>query len=536
MKKMFSLIRASMSEGMNLFKISTKKNNLFTKIGIPIFLTFTLMGVMYSYSELIIGGLVSVKMEFVLLSLFIFLTSIMTLIEGVYKSGNLIFNCRDDNLLLSLPIDKSTVLFIRVFKFYLFELIYNSIFLLPSMLVYAKYMNPGVMYYVVSFIGLLLFPIFPILLSCLIGLFITFLGSKFRMKNLAQTFITIGFLIVIMFFSYNSDSTIMSITNNSSVINDFITGLYYPIRVYTELILKFDIVKLLEFIFVHLVLFGLMVFAIGKIYFNVNSNIKAVKFNKNSKRYVVRSMGPIRSLVRKEFNRFINSPVFVTNAGFGLVLFVLGCFLITFKFDFVIDLVIKNGLSIDELYVKKLIPLILFGFIIFTSFMTSITSSMVSLEGRKLNILKSLPIRSYDVIRSKVLCSLLIMFFPILIGDMIIFFKFKFSLFNMFLILIASILFPMISGTIGIIVNLKYPRMDAKNDTEVVKQSMSSMVSVFIGMMIIAISLFVIYKLMGSLTTDIIMLIFIVVFGFIYMGLRLFLNKVCDKWFDNISI
>ena len=37
MKKYFSLIRAVMSEEMNLFKISTKKNNVFSKIGLPVF-------------------------------------------------------------------------------------------------------------------------------------------------------------------------------------------------------------------------------------------------------------------------------------------------------------------------------------------------------------------------------------------------------------------------------------------------------------------------------------------------------------------
>ena len=33
----------------------------------------------------------------------------MTIIEGVYKAGPLLFNCRDDQLLLSLPIKRRTV-------------------------------------------------------------------------------------------------------------------------------------------------------------------------------------------------------------------------------------------------------------------------------------------------------------------------------------------------------------------------------------------------------------------------------------------
>ena len=120
MKKIISLIRASMTEDMNLFKVNTKKKSVFSKYLIPLFLVLTIMGVMYSYSELIIKELTKVNMEFVLLTIFILFTSIMTIIEGIYKSGNLLFNCKDDNLLLSLPIKKSTVLFIRIFKFYTF--------------------------------------------------------------------------------------------------------------------------------------------------------------------------------------------------------------------------------------------------------------------------------------------------------------------------------------------------------------------------------------------------------------------------------
>ncbi len=101
MKKIFSLIRASMSEGMNIFKVNTKKKNTFTKVLMPIILAFLLMSVMYFYSESMMQVLEPVNMEFVLLTIFIIATSVMTLIEGIYKSGSLLCNCKDDNLLFS---------------------------------------------------------------------------------------------------------------------------------------------------------------------------------------------------------------------------------------------------------------------------------------------------------------------------------------------------------------------------------------------------------------------------------------------------
>ena len=68
MRKYFSLIKACLTEDMTLFKISTKKQNKITKIFLPIFLGFVLMGLMYSYSEGIIQVLKPINMEYMILT------------------------------------------------------------------------------------------------------------------------------------------------------------------------------------------------------------------------------------------------------------------------------------------------------------------------------------------------------------------------------------------------------------------------------------------------------------------------------------
>lgn len=537
MKKIISLIRASMTEDMNLFKVSTKKKSFFSKYIIPLFLVLTLMGVMYSYSELIINELTKVNMEFVLLTIFILFTSIMTIIEGIYKSGNLLFNCKDDNLLLSLPIKKSTVLFIRIFKFYVFELLYNSLFLLPSIVIYAVYVKPGVLYYLVSLVGLLIFPIIPILISCIIGAFITFVASRFKGKNVVQTIMTIALLLFIMYFSYNSENLIKNIAQNASSINDFITKIYYPAGAFIDLIFEFNIIKLFEFIFINLFLFLITVILIGKVYYKINSSTKAVKINKTKKEYTIKTLSITKSFIKKELNRFFNSTVFITNAGFGLVLFIIGCILFIIKFDSVANMIKQIEPTLTVEYIRNCIPVLLFGFICFASFMTSITSSMISLEGKSFNILKSLPIEPFVIVRSKILTAVLIMIPCILIGDIIMFISFRFSLVSILLILAASILLPLLSETIGIIVNLKYPRMDAKNDTEVVKQSMSSAISVFIGIVLFSITAFLLFTaLENNMSNNIIMILFTFSFFVIYKGLSIFLQKTCVKSFNNISV
>ena len=121
MKKTISLIKACMSSDMNIFKIKAKKDSKVSKLMLPIVLSFLIMFYMWVYANMILEKLEPLNLQFIALSLFVFVISMMTFVEGVYKSGNLLFNCKDDQLLLSLPIKKSTGLYI------LYNIIYYDI-------------------------------------------------------------------------------------------------------------------------------------------------------------------------------------------------------------------------------------------------------------------------------------------------------------------------------------------------------------------------------------------------------------------------
>ena len=343
-------------------------------------------------------------------------------------------------------------------------------------------------------------------------------------------------MLGIMYISYNSNALIMNITDNASSINDFITKIYYPAGAYIELVTNFNPIKLLEFIVVNVCLFVITTMVMGKVYFNINSGVKAINLKKSNKKYTIKSTTPTRTLIKKELNRFVNSPVFITNAGFGLVLFILGCVLITVKFDSLAEIITKSDAGITLDYIKSYMPTILFGFICLTSFMTSITSSMISLEGKSFELLKSLPLKPYKIVRAKVLTAILIMLPCIIIGDAIIFIRFGFDLLSIVFILIASILLPLCAETLGIIINLKYPRMDAKNDTEVVKQSSSSAISVFLGMAIIGITVAILFNAVGAnISNSMIMLILIISYVAVYFLMEMALRKICGECFDNIG-
>lgn len=537
MKKLLSLIKVSLNHDMNIFKINTKKQNNITKYLVPLFFTVYLMGFLGVYSYQLMKPLRPIHLEFVVLTLFGLFVSIITLMEGIYKAGSLLFNCKDDDMLLSLPIKKNTVLFIRMFKFYIFELLYNSLFLLPSMIMYAIKLTPSWTFYLSSFIALLLLPIIPIVLSCIIGFITTYFSSKFKGKNIVQTIFSFVLILGIFYFSYNMDGYINNIAKKASSMNDLITRLYYPVGSYISLVTDFKLSTLLIYILVHVLLSIITIFILGKIYFRINSSIKKVlTTHKSNGTYKIKTSSRPVSFIKKEFNRFVSTPVFITNAGFGLILFLIMCIVASIRYDSLVTSLLSEGTKITKEYINSLLPLIMFALICFSSFMTSITSSMISLEGKSFNLLKSLPLKPINIVLYKVLASLFIMIPCLLIGDLIIFIRFKFNIISIILILIATFLFPFFSELIGIIANLKYPKMDATNDTEVVKQSMSVMISTFAGMGLVFLNILLGVMLLDkNINPTLIMLLFILVYGIVSLILWIILNKTCDKTFNNIN-
>jgi ABC-2 type transport system permease protein len=488
------------------------------------------------YSNMLYEQLDEANVEFVGLLIFVFLTTILTIVEGIYKAPTLLFNCKDDNMMFSLPIKKRTVLFVRILKFYIFELLYNSMFLLPAMVAYIRWAQVDWTYYLASAVGLLVFPIIPIVFSCIIGMITSSISAKFKKKNIVQILITFVLLIGVLYLSFNLQTLMAKIAEHATSITEVLTKLYFPAGLFTNMITNFNIVDLLILVGSNIGIFAVTIFVLSKIYFKISSSVKTIKSGKTSnKPYVIKTTKPLAALVKKEFKKFMSSTTFVVNAAFGLVLFLIGCGVLTFNNSLIETFSAQFGITTEQ--VIALVPLMLIGFIIFSSLMTSITSSMISLEGRTFNILKSLPTKPYTIIKAKVLTALIVMIPCFLIGDAMVIIKYGCNLPELLLVLAASIIVPIFAETIGIVINLKYPKLDAINDAEVVKQSMSSSVAVFLGLGLSGLSVFgLVQGISMGLEIVPVMAIAVVVYALLDLALYLYLKKNSQKKFNEINV
>jgi ABC-2 type transport system permease protein len=308
-------------------------------------------------------------------------------------------------------------------------------------------------------------------------------------------------------------------------------------KIFAELLFNFNIVTYVIAVLSNIAIFAITVFVLRNIYFKINSKSKEYSTS-NNKDYKIVTRKPVNSLINKEFKKFFSSSVFVTNAAFSLVVFIVGCVAVIIKYDDIINAIVEHTTeaTLAAEQIKQYVPLVMGGFIIVSTFMSSITSSMISLEGKKIEILKSLPIKSYTIITSKVLMAVILMVPILLIGTLGVSIRCSFGIVETIILLALCIIMTFVAETFGIIINLKYPKMDAKNDTEVVKQSTSSMIAVMGGMFLIMINMGIIGMLAYLKLSNILVLLIITVFYvLVYALMKLYINNKGTKLFNRIQ-
>ena len=531
--KFISLLKAVLSQDMNLFKYSFKNSSKITKFIVPIILFLCVAYAIGFYAYNIAEVLFPLKLTYVMLSMFLFMVTILTFMEGIYKSQNVLFDVKDNDLLFSLPISKKTILFVRIIKLILFDYLYSLMFILPAFVIYIYFEKPGINFYIISLIMTFLIPIIPTVLSCFVGYIIRLISNKFKMKKTVQTLLTFLIFIAIFMVSSNMNKILLNIASSATSINDILKKVYYPIGIYISLIDKFNLILFIKLLLINFISLFILIIICNKYYFIIiydskNRSIGLKKLNSNS----IKVRRPITSLVVKELKRYFSSTVYMFNTFFGILLFLFLTIILCFKGEDELILVLSNlgitsNLSLNILYYIMLL---------FSLMFTSITSSSISLEGKSINITKSLPIECNLIFNSKIILCYIVEFPFIWLSIIIFELCFKFSFIYFLELIILSVLSIFISSVVGLIINLKYPKLDASNDTEVVKQSMSSMISLFIGFIIFILSTLLLTYFTKWIGINILIYIHLLLFVILSLILYFILLKFGSLDYKKLSV
>ena len=459
------------------------KNRIRVQLGLGIILVAYFLWMSYAYSNVMAKTILSTGSGSLdtIPATMMMASSLLILLSGIYQGGKTLFKYKDYDMVMSLPVRSSTIAASRIAILYVYELMFVLIMMLPAGLVYGYYSNSNALYYLVYIILLLITPIVPLVISSIIGTALLMVSSRFkRSSNIVNIILTFILVIGIMVMSSTvPDSEAAISASATSIANSF--GKYYPLlNVFLKAVCELDIVSIIIFPLASITLFAAFCLIIAKRYRNICNLIssiggKAREFSKSD----IKESSILKSLYRREMRQYFSSTVYVTNTAIGAVLGLLFCAVVMMNNG----MPQLSGMTEEEIraingFIITLAPVFLSMFI----GMSGTTGSSISIEGNKLWILKALPVQAYTIYMAKILVSLTITVPASLICSVLLALGLKIQGLNLIPLFIIPLVFAVFSALFGIIINLRFPKLDWQTEAQAVKQSFAAALSIFVPM------------------------------------------------------
>ena len=395
----------------------------------------------------------------------------MVFIFSIFETKSELFDCKDNELLLSMPIRPHSIVISRIATVLLYNYVETSLVMLPAIVVYALMGgSPGGI--IGGVLVLLLLPLLATSLSSYLGYLMAVISKRIKYKTLVTTVISI--VCIVAYMSLYSGL----LENVGSAEDEAVTDLpFIPAIAF--------IGKAATLAPIHTVVFTVLCIGaaitaykvISASYTSIITNrTTAARREYKSEQLVRRS--PVYALTIKEIRRFFSSSVYILNSSLGSVFAVLLAVSAVVKFSEISSVLTELGLSANAIY-----PVLTASICVCSAFNMPSAAS-ISLEGKSFWILKSMPITPKQILISKLLAHIIITEIPTLLASLIVIVGTGAYGIDMPFLILLPLLTNILFGVLGLIFNTAFPKFDYTNEAQPIKQSLP----IFLMMLVSAVS------------------------------------------------
>ena len=518
---MLNLIKINLTLFFDIHKIinaKTLKDRLISLTKFILILSvYIVLGVVtYKYFAFMFEGYKVLKIESSLLHFSFAVVSSMMLFTTIYKAGGLLFNNKDFDMILSLPIKKSKYILSKLITLYIMNMIYALLIMIPALLIYIQNVKVDSIFYIYYLITFLIMPLLPMIIATIIGSLISTISSKFKNKNIINLGLTlILFVGIILLSSELENMPAIDIANASNSFLQLFNKIYPLTILYNNIIINKDSLSLLLFIFIPIVLFIIYLMVINKYFIEINNRLKKEVKNDEYEMEELDTNSPVLALYKKEVGRYFSSPNYILNTMIGSIMLIITIVVYIFIGGEKVELILGTP-GIAEL-IEKNTPLVIAAF----NVLTCTTHPSISLEGKNAWIMKTIPVKPIGIFLSKIMLNLSITIPSILVSSLLISLYLKLTLKTFLFTCLLSILYSCFVAMFGIIINMCFVNFNWKNEISVIKQSLPAFICMIFPLLLAVLPFFLEYEKKT---------IYLIVFG-----VSLILNIICIIILNTIS-
>ncbi len=492
-------------------------------VGVFAFLFFS-MGMAFASSFSLIG------LNWLYFALVGILATSVGIISGIFIAYSTLYEAKDNELLLSLPIKPSLILFSRMAALYVMELLFEALVMIPMYVAYAVSVGGIGAVSVINFvITLLVLPLLSLALSSVLGFFVALVASRIRNKTLISIFAFVIFFGLYYYVIFKFEDYIALIISNGENIASGIKTFVYPIYCMGAAIAG-EIFPIVPFVLSVGAVFALVYFVLSKSFIKLATTKRTgAKRKYRKERYKAGSVSG--TLLKKEFSLLWNNATYALNAALGTVFMIFAAVFLLIKGG-TVRAIVDSIVSVPEISVSNIISLGIALIVCFLSTMNVVTGPSISVEAKTLWLLRSLPVSAWQILSAKLALHLWISVPAALILSTIALVLTRANAFMISAVLVFVVLFNVFYALLGLILNLKLPKLNWTTMTVAVKQSFSVLFTMLIGFAVLTalvIAYIFTYELIGGLfiiTAEVIMAVAVILL-FIYLKKRG--TKIFDK-------
>ena len=407
------------------------------------------------------------------------MVSLFTLVTGIYSVNAVLFESQDLDQLFSYPITPMQILLSKLLSLVVENWLVGIVFYLPAIAIYCHHVKPDALFYVYATLGFVCLPFIPVCLFILLAYFLNIITNGKRAKIAINTIILFCLILGTFYGLQQLISGIKTSNVNFSDLIGSIKNFYPPLGYLTSGIVHENLSDLLIGLLWNIAPFVVLCIVLSFGYKSLWSKSRAVHKGRRRKlSFGVQT--PFSTLLQKEFSRYFSSVMYLLNSSIGMILMTLFTVLSG-----------TGGEKIQKLEsyfptdLRILFVLLIFGF---TLVLSNTAAPSISLEGKNLWIIKTWPVDEGQILLAK-LCVHLTVTIPLLIVNCIIAgFTMHLSITSCIVLFVICALFAALGGLTGLIFNLYFHQFDFYNDTQVVKNSLSVLLTYLTMTVILAAS------------------------------------------------
>lgn len=451
---------------------SRKKRSAAQKIGFAVLMVYVVVvftGLFYSSFSMLAGAYAALGLDWLYFAMYAVMAFALMVFGSVFTAKAQLFEAKDNDLLLSMPIPPRDILASRMAALLGMNVLFELLVAVPALLAWLRVSALSMLGWISFALLLLTLPCLAMAVTSLLAWLLSLVAGKLRNKALVTTVGSVLFLGLYFAVIFRMDGYMALLAQNGAQIAQKLSGAAVLVWL-GKAMAGTGAGYLVLSLALTLIPFILSYWILSRSFLSIVTTKRGyarIRYQEKT----LKTSSAQTALLSREFRRLGASATYLLNAGMGVLFLLAAAAALVIKREAVLGIFSQLPEFSESLPVFLMLAI---------GSMTSLilfTPCSVSLEGKNLWILQSMPVTGYQVLRAKRRMANSLTVSAVTIAGVCCAAVTE----HWWAVTLASIGFTLVINDFGLRAGILHAKLDWTNEAQAVKQGWAVMLTMLAG-------------------------------------------------------